>query len=251
MQRVWHTPGGEYPAIYHEMLKQTHLLIAGCTGAGKSTVVNGIMYTALYDSPARVQFVLIDPKGTELSMYERLPHTLKYGQTVPDCIAALQYAMQLTRQRFDAMKRAGDRMYDGTDVYVVIDELMYLMNQSSIKKQTIKLLLDIMVIARAARVHVIACTQFIPAIPTNIRCNFDCKLALRTATAQDSRNVLGVKGCETFPVPTLEHKAYGAYMVNGIIQVYNLPRIDDNSIDRMIKHWIKQKRLLRAFFSRG
>lgn len=250
MQREYTTPAGQVYTLYKDMLKQVHILIAGCAGAGKSTVVNGIMCTALYHSQATVQFILIDPKGTELSEYEDLPHTLRYSQETTDCMNALQYAMDLTRQRFTAMKKARARMYDGADVYVIIDELMYLLNQPATKKRTIQLLQDIMVIARAARVHVIACTQFIPAIPTCIRCNFDCKLALRTATAQDSRNILGVKGCECFPVPSIEHMALGALMIDGVVQVYNLPQ--DNAPDRarLIDYWTPRKRPHFRLFGR-
>lgn len=244
MQYGYKTPGGEVPALYMDMLQQVHLLIAGATGSGKSTVVNGIMNAALYKSPAAVQFVLIDPKGTELIEYKRLPHTLKYAQATGDCISALHYTMDMVNKRFKAMQRARARMYDGPDVYVIIDELMYLFNRPAVKKECMQLLQDILVIARAARVHVIACTQnpTTATIPTTLRCNFDSRLGLRTATAQDSRNIIGVKGCEAFPVPSIEHKAFGAYMVNGVIDVYNLP--GDNAADRerLIAYWQHNRR---------
>ena len=73
------TPTGEYYTLYKDMLSQPHLLIAGATGSGKSVVINGLVYTALYDSPARVQFILIDPKRVELVEYKQLPHTIKYA----------------------------------------------------------------------------------------------------------------------------------------------------------------------------
>ena len=60
VRRVWKTPELDYYNLYADMLQQPHLLIAGATGSGKSVVINGMMTTALKDSPAVVQFILID-----------------------------------------------------------------------------------------------------------------------------------------------------------------------------------------------
>lgn len=240
MQREYTTPTGERSVLYADMLNQVHMLIAGAAGSGKSTVVNGIMHAALYHSPAKVNFVLIDPKGTELDEYKHLPHVIKYAQTMPECINALHGTLQLTQIRFSDMKRKRLRMYDGSDVYVIIDELMYLMNRPEVKKEAMRLLQDILVIARAARVHILACTQNCTTItiPANLRCNFDSRLGLRTSTAQDSRNVIGVKGCEKFPNPTLSGKACGYYMHGGEMDFCeSLPRIDDDERQRLINYW--------------
>lgn len=241
MIRTWQTPGGEYSRLYADMLNQVHLLIAGAAGSGKSTVVNGIMQAALtINAPCKAGFILIDPKGTELSDYAYLPHTITYAMNIDDCIKALQYGLQLSRTRFNDMKRRKLKMYDGSDVYIIIDELMFLMNRPTVKKQAMNLLQDILVIARAARIHVIACTQSPTAatgLPVNLRCNFDSRLALRTSTAQDSRNIIGVKGCEQFPNPTLSNMALGYYMHGGEMELYKLPKIEQTEIDRLIDHW--------------
>lgn len=100
MKRVWTTPTGEYFSLYKDMLKQPHLLIAGATGSGKSVVINGLVYTALYDSPAAVQFILIDPKRVELVDYKILPHTLQYASEPGDMVQALEKAMEITEARY-------------------------------------------------------------------------------------------------------------------------------------------------------
>lgn len=240
MQRKYTTPEGRYYRVYADMLTQSHLLIAGATGSGKSTVVNGIMATALYQSPATVRFILIDPKGTELDEYRHLPHVIRYAQTMQYCVDALHYAMELTRTRFSDMKRKKLRMYNGSDVYIIIDELMYFTNQPQYKRQTMQLLQDILVISRAARIHVIACTQnpTTATIPATLRCNFDARLGLRTATAQDSRNIIGVRGCEKFPNPRKAGRALGYYMRGADMDLYDVPRVDDAERARLIKYWI-------------
>lgn len=247
MIREWNTPGGEYVQLYADFLNQTHFLIAGATGTGKSTVVNGMIHAALYKSPFRVQFILIDPKGTELDEYKNLPHTLMYADSLGDCVDALNYAMDIVNQRLKDMKRKKQRVCDGPDIYIIIDELMVLMTRK--KREVMPVMQDILSLARCAKVHLIACTQspIAKVIPTELKCNFDSRLALRTATAQDSRNIIGVKGCETFPDPITEHKAYGAFRHGANIDVWNLPKVEDSERQRLIDYWMKQSRMKRIF----
>ena len=103
MKRVWTTPTGDYFTLYKDMLKQPHLLIAGATGSGKSVIINGLVYTALYDSPAAVQFILIDPKRVELVDYKPLPHTVQYASEPGEMVQALEKAMEITESRYRAM----------------------------------------------------------------------------------------------------------------------------------------------------
>lgn len=255
MIQTWRTPEVTYSKLYEDMLHQTHLLIAGATGAGKSTVVNGMIHAALKDSPAKVGFILIDPKGTELDEYKRLPHTLMYADAANDpkdkpmqaIINALEYAMKLYRARTAEMKRRKIRMYDGADVYVIIDELMQPMTRA--KHEFMPILQDLLSLARCTRIHVVACTQspVNMVIPTPLKCNFSSRLALRTVCAQDSRNIVGVKGCECFPDPAVDHIAYGMYMRGTTMGIYKLPRIEDAERERVIAHWIHTKPKLRLF----
>lgn len=126
-RKTWETPQGSYYNLFADMLKQPHLLVAGATGSGKSVVINGIITTALKDSPAAVQFIFIDPKRVELVDYKPLPHTLKYASEPGDMVQALQYAMNTTENRYRAMQARHEKNYSGGAVYVVIDELADLM----------------------------------------------------------------------------------------------------------------------------
>lgn len=133
MRRVWKTPELDYYNLYADMLQQPHLLIAGATGSGKSVVINGMMTTALKDSPAAVQFILIDPKRVELVDYKELPHTLRYSSEPGEMVQALQEAIAITDNRYRDMARQHVKKYGGGAVYVVIDELADLMTTN--KKQ--------------------------------------------------------------------------------------------------------------------
>lgn len=229
-----------YFTLYKDMLKQPHLLIAGATGSGKSVVINGLVYTSLYDSPAAVQFILIDPKRVELVDFKPLPHTIKYASEPGEMVQALEMAMEITESRYKAMQTRHEKKYTGGAVYVVIDELADLMTTD--RRHVQPLLQRLAQIGRAANVHIIAATQcpLAAVIPTPIKVNFDARVALRTRSAQDSRNILGVKGCELLP-----RYGQGYYMTPDGLTLYNIPMQDPASVQEMLNYWKRQKPRLK------
>ena len=240
MIREWKTPGGEYSRLFADCLKQHHLLIAGECGSGKSVFENGLMYTALLlNSPCKVGFILIDPKLTELIAYKDLEHTIAYANDGKGMINALKQAIAIIMARNADMARKRIKTYEGSDIYVVVDELADLMTTH--RKEAFPLLQRIAQIGRAAKVHLIACTQspISKIIPTELKCNFTSRIGLRTISRQDSRNILDMAGCELFPEPAIEHKAYCYYRRNGSIEKYLVPYTKEEEINRVIEHWRK------------
>ena len=232
MKKRYKTPGGTFYTFYRDMLTQPHLLVAGATGSGKSVVINGIIHTALLESPAKYQFVLIDPKRVELADYKKLPHTIRYASEPAEMVQALNYTMEITENRYREMQRKGLRKYEGPAVYVIIDELADLMTTN--RKQVQPLIQRLAQIGRAASVHIIAATQcpLSAVIPTPIKVNFDARVALRTRSSQDSRNILGIKGCELLP-----RYGEGYYMTADGITKYIIPMYPDAERQRIIKYW--------------
>ena len=239
MRTSYKTPGGQVYTLYKDMLAQPHLLIAGATGSGKSVVINGIIYTALHDSPARFQFILIDPKRVELAEYKKLPHTLQYSSEPGDMVQALEKAMEITETRYKVMQAQGLKKYQGGGVYVVIDELADLMTTD--RRHVQPLIQRLCQIGRAAGVHVIAATQcpLSAVIPTPIKVNFDSRVALRTRSAQDSRNITGFRGCELLP-----RYGQGYYMTPEGFKLYNIPMTAPEDIAALVRYWEKQARRL-------
>ena len=90
--RYWRTPSGQYYNLYRDMLTQTHLLVAGKTGSGKSVVLNGIVSTALYTTPNESQFIFVDLKRVELCDYREIPHCIMYADEIPTTIQASEKA---------------------------------------------------------------------------------------------------------------------------------------------------------------
>lgn len=238
MPYYYKLPGGPIYTLYRDMLNQTHLLIAGATGSGKSTVLNALICTALHSAPGDKEFIFLDAKGVELDAYRQTPHCLFYADTERDMIAALHGAIDLMHTREAESKRQGVKMYPGADVYIIIDELADLMTTQ--RKAVTPLLQRIGIRARASRIHMIACTQspLRSIIPTEIKCNFPARVALKTATRQDSRNIIDIAGAEALPDPQTEHKASCIYRRGATTTLFNnLPAIPDEERERLLEHW--------------
>lgn len=243
------TPSGEISALYEHITQQAHILIAGTTGSGKSVTVRGILNALLYrpfcDCTNGAQLMLIDPKGTELVDFATAPHALCYASaaSASDMLGVLRSASSVVDRRFQAMQTDPARMdakhyYIGSDIWVVIDELADLMLTPS-APEVKKLIQHIGQIGRAARVHLLCCTQcpLVKVIPTEIKVNFDAVLALRTRSAQDSRNIIGIKGAETFP-------KYGRGLYQNpddreVVPV-NLKYVDPAETKRLVDFWRSQ-----------
>ena len=227
-------PAGRYALLYDNMASQTHLLIARRTGSCKSCVVNGIIHSQLAQKSCNeVQFIFIDPKRVELSQWKNIPHCIAYASDNPaERLAALNVAVRIIERRYEEMESQGVKRYSGADVLVIIDELADLLTTQ--KTEVLPLLQRIGQIGRAARVHLIACTQCPTAqiLSTQLRCNFDSILGLRTRSAQDSRNIIGIKGCERLP----DH-GQGYYVTPQKEETVELPLIPEADLRQIANHW--------------
>ena len=139
--------------------------------------------------------------------------------------------------------------YNGSTVYVIIDEVADLLTDTANKRVFSPMIQRLAQLGRAARITVIMASQVCLAsvISTPIKCNFSSRLALRTATAQDSRNILDMKGAETLPDPRTEGKAYGIWRHGADVDMWVLPRYDDAERQRLIDHWSDKRNTRRAF----
>lgn len=240
MKQTFTTPAGSVHNLYLDMLDQPHIMIAGATGSGKSVAINGMISTALYslplDRPGGKAFILIDPKRVELVQVRTVPHTLLYASEPADMIAALNTAMQLTETRYRRMQAAGIRKYDGSDVYIIIDEFADLMTTD--RKHVQPLVQRLAQIGRAARVHIVLATQtpIAKVIPTEIKCNFDSRLGLRARSAQDSRNIIGKAGLES-----LDRYGTGYYMTPAQESFVKVPLVSDQELTELVQYWTRQK----------
>jgi S-DNA-T family DNA segregation ATPase FtsK/SpoIIIE len=236
-KKQWKTPQGPASHLVLDFINQTHLLIAGTTGSGKSVIINNIIYHLLYKSPKDVKLILIDPKKVELVNYKDLPHTLAYASEQADIIKTIKNAVTLMEQRYRTMQKQGIKKSKEADIYIIIDEYADLITTS--KKDTERLICRIAQLGRAAKIHLIIATQrpTRDIITGQVKVNIDSRLALRVPTAQDSRNIINVKGAEQ-----LGKYGQAFYLTPDTLtpQLVNIDYINDLELADRVKWWTSQ-----------
>lgn len=216
--------------IFDEITRQTHVLIGGTTGAGKSVVIRGIISALVSRHPARVKLALIDPKKVELYPYRRAPHCIAYAdtpQTIADTIRDMCGEMD---GRYSAMQAAEIRDTTAPHIYIVIDELADLLDTCGGDcKRDLKRLLQL---GRAAGIHIIAATQHPErrVLPAEIQLNFTAVLALRCKSAIESRQLIGMQGAEALEIGTAYYTAPGVHPPRRV----SIPLVSDADIMQTI-----------------
>ena len=223
--------------------KMPHVLIAGATGSGKSVLLNSIISSILFNVfPTDCQFVMIDPKKVELSVYDGLPHLAV--PVVKDHANAVKHLKNLCTfmdKRYELMaqrhaKKASD--IGLSSLVVVIDELADLMLTSRFEVE--EHIIRLAQLGRAAGIHLIIATQrpTVNVITGLIKSNIPCRIALQTASMRDSMNILDHKGAEM-----LTGKGDALLKLPDRVEEIRFQSafIDTDDIESIVKYWFMEK----------
>ena len=236
---TWRAPAIECSNFYWDLQEQTHVLIGGTTGAGKSNFLEGFIHSCLANFPDETNFILIDPKMTALKKYRKLPHTIEYAIDGIAIEHAIAKAHRIMYQRYESLlddDYATD--YEGSDIWVIIDEYAGL--KEIVSKDTMKALEDIACKGRAAKVHIMFCTQrpTSEVITGLIKANVTATVGLKTSSEQESRNLVGENSCK-YIEPKVE-AIYNSTTTAGDNILIHVPYSDPEVIKETINFWKDQ-----------
>ncbi len=248
-----------------------HVLIAGATGAGKSSCINSLVTSLLMRStPDQVRLILVDPKRVELGQYNRLPHLLTQVVTDPKKAAnALAWAVKEMERRYDLLSEVGVRditgynaAYDRGDlqkmeedlvlsrgeevrgrydrlpfIVVVVDELNDLMMVAA--RDVEESICRIAQMARAVGIHLVIATQrpSVNVITGVIKANIPTRLAFAVSSLADSRVILDQPGAER-----LVGKGDMLYLSasSNVLQRIQGAWVTEEEVRKVVAHWRRQ-----------
>jgi S-DNA-T family DNA segregation ATPase FtsK/SpoIIIE len=199
-------------AVWTDLARMPHVLIAGTTGSGKSGCLNNMLCSILLRaSPDEVRMILVDPKRVELNLYESIPHLLTPVVSSPKAAAAvLANVLGEMERRYERMSIARARNLVEYNkalaqrgeqplpyLLVVIDELADLMMVSpqEVEDAVIRLAQK----SRAVGIHLVLATQrpSVDVITGMIKANVPSRIAFAVSSQTDSRVILDGSGAES------------------------------------------------------
>lgn len=252
-------------AMFANIGKMPHLLIAGATGSGKSVTIHIIINSLLFrNSPENLKFIMIDPKRVELTLYNKIPHLLTPVITDPKkVIMSLKWAAKEMDRRYDILEKnkvrdiesyhknvlspyleklkKGDASREGAPetmpyIVVIVDELADIMQ--TYPRELEAAIIRLAQMSRAVGIHLILSTQrpSVNVITGLIKANIPARIALQVASQFDSRTILDTAGAE---------KLLGAgdmlYLSGEMSKPVRLqsPYISETEVKRVVEYLVK------------
>ncbi|MBP5215777.1 MAG: hypothetical protein J6039_04390 [Alphaproteobacteria bacterium] len=191
--------------VMKDLSKMPHLLVAGTTGSGKSVGLNSFILSLINKkTPEELQFVLIDPKRIEFSMYNNQKYMLQPVITdMSEANACLRWLCTEMNERYtkfekNMVRNIGEYHAKGKPmsyIVCVIDEFADLMMFDKTVEKQVQMLAQK---SRAAGIHLLIATQrpSVDVITGTVKANLPTRLSYKVSSPADSMTILNTAGAE-------------------------------------------------------
>jgi hypothetical protein len=238
--------------VVASLLDMPHLLVAGATGAGKSVCLNSIIATILMRAtPKQVRFLMVDPKRTELTPYDGIPHL--WRPVITDAQKAAGALFEITQEmdaRYELFSKAKVKKIDEFNakrskakmpyIVVIIDELSDLMLAA--KKTVEPVIIRLAQLGRAAGIHLIVATQRPDkdTITGPIKANIEPRIAFSVSDKTNSRIILDENGAEAL---LGNGDMLAALPKSGQLQRIQGTYVSSEEVEQIVRHWAPEEKL--------
>lgn len=197
------TPDGELQLLLGEstqgnkmwvdLAKAPHMLVAGTTGSGKSTILHSIIANILNYYPG-TKIALMDPKNIEFCQYESINNVF-VSSSYTSCLYMMEKLNDIMEQRYSLLRQSNS--VNLPHMVIIIDEFSDLILQDK-NNEFYGLLCKLSQKCRAAKMHIVLATQRPSAdvISGVIKANFPVRISCRVASGVDSKVILDKVGAE-------------------------------------------------------
>lgn len=185
-----------------EVISEHTCLIGGTIGSGKSVLMDSILFNISAQGLCDAAAGIIDLKRVQYNKWLGLPHLQELGiaEDITSATAMIDRVTGIMEARYSEIKASGAVKYTGKRIYLLIDETAVLLEHRGIEQKLSHLLR----LCRAANICVIMATQSPQrskggGITASIQNNITSAIGLRCRSSIESRQIVGVSGCESLP----------------------------------------------------
>jgi len=194
--------------VVADIARMPHVLVAGSTGSGKSTLIHALLATLLFRcSPEELKLILVDTKRVELTEYNEIPHLLTPVITETEkVLAALKWCVAEMERRYKLFQNAKVRNIDSYNelsgfqalpyILILVDEMADMMQMAPVEVE--KAVCRLAQMARATGIHLVLSTQrpSVDVLTGLIKANIPARIAFNVTSQIDSRVIIDQTGAE-------------------------------------------------------
>jgi len=238
--------------IVIDLLLLPNMLIAGRSFSGKSIFIDSLISSLMIENnPNDLQFVLVDKRMVEYSIYRDSPHLLSPIMTADyEIVSAISWLLREAEDRQKLFSKVGVRTFNEYNsiaefneripfIVLIISELFDLVSENPNKEKVEMLTTRLMGLARVSGIQVFISTQHSSpeVITTRLKANISSRIVFATSSSDESIAIIDQPGAERL---LGDGDMLYLNMTKAVPKRVQAPFISPEEILRLIDFWKQQ-----------